>query len=252
VQAPESAWTASRRRREAEAALEPDLTGRRRDQVGAAHDVGNALKFIVDRNSQLIGVQTVCPAQHEVADITLEILRLPPLQTIDKGCLRVADPEPPGPYGAPVRQTVAAGSGIGQPAIDRRARRRVANFLARAGAAIGQSGRLELFKRRAIGCETPALPEHFAIPLEAEALQRSQDVFRRARDIARRIDILHTHQPLAADAAGVEIAADRRDQRPEMQGSGGRRGKTAAITGGFFRHDNSPGQSVEPRRDHHT
>jgi hypothetical protein len=143
-----------------------------------------------------------------------------------------------------MHQTGATGAGVSKAAIDRRAQRRIGDLTARAGAAVGQPGALERFEGRRVGFGTPALPEHRAIPLEAKGLKCFQDIVRGTRDIARRIDILHTHQPLAALAAGIEKTADRRDQRPEMQGPGGRRRETPAIGNGLVRHHDQRNQTA--------
>ena len=56
------------RRRQAERALQQDLARRVVGQVLAAHDVGDALRGVVDHHRQLVGPQAVGAPQHEVAD----------------------------------------------------------------------------------------------------------------------------------------------------------------------------------------
>ena len=64
------------RRRHAEHALQEDLARRRREQVGAAHDVGDPLRGVVDDDGELIGVEAVAAAHDEVADVAREPLLL--------------------------------------------------------------------------------------------------------------------------------------------------------------------------------
>ena len=71
-----------RRYRAAESLQQQDLARRRRDQVGSAHDVGNALQIVVDDDGELIREQTVGAPHDKIADVTPEVLRLRPLQTI--------------------------------------------------------------------------------------------------------------------------------------------------------------------------
>ena len=56
------------RRRQAERALQQDLARRGIEQVGAADDIGDPLRGIIDHDRQLVGPVAVRAAQHEVAD----------------------------------------------------------------------------------------------------------------------------------------------------------------------------------------
>ena len=59
-----------------------DLARRRREQVGPAHHVRDALERIVDDDRELVGVEPVRAPHHEVADLAREILRLRSLQAV--------------------------------------------------------------------------------------------------------------------------------------------------------------------------
>ena len=59
-----------------------DLAWRRRHQVGAAHDGGDALRRIVDDDRELIGDEAVGAPDHEVADVPREVLLLRTLQQV--------------------------------------------------------------------------------------------------------------------------------------------------------------------------
>ena len=77
----------------------------------------------------------------------------------------------------------------------------------------------------------------YDIPLEAKALKGQQDMVCRAGHRAWRVDVLDAHKPLTAVGTRIEIAADGRDKRAEMQRPGRRRGETAAVTTRFRRRN---------------
>ena len=58
----------------AQALPQPQLTWRGHQQVGTAHDIGHLLLNIIHDHGQLVGPEAVCPQQHEVADIALQLL----------------------------------------------------------------------------------------------------------------------------------------------------------------------------------
>jgi len=69
---------------------------------------------------------------------------------------------------------------------------------------------LELLQRRKVEGDPAALIYDFAVPVESETLQGAQNAIRTARYDAGSVEILDTHQPLAAVAAGIEVASDGR------------------------------------------
>jgi len=113
-----------------EAALQQYLARRRGQQISAAHDLGNALIIVVDRNSQLISETAIRTQQNEVADIAGQSLVSEALQTIGKRNFLIIHPQTPGPCRTALRQAIPAGTGIDQAAIARRMGRQVGNFLA--------------------------------------------------------------------------------------------------------------------------
>lgn len=80
---------------------ELDLPGRVVEQVGAAHDVGDALMDVVDDGGELIGPKTVCALEHEVADLMLDILRECAAETIREGGGARSCEKAKGPDGTP-------------------------------------------------------------------------------------------------------------------------------------------------------
>ena len=62
--------------------LQEDLARRRREQVGAAHDVRDALQRVVDDDRELVGEEPVGAPDDEIADVAREVLRLRSLQAV--------------------------------------------------------------------------------------------------------------------------------------------------------------------------
>src|SRR6185369_16692780 len=83
------------RRRESELTLQPDLPRRRCEQVGAAHDIGDSLKCIIDDDGELVGEQAVGALDDEIADIAIETLLLSALEAIGERDRRGVDRDPP-------------------------------------------------------------------------------------------------------------------------------------------------------------
>ena len=76
---------------------------------------------------------------------------------------------------------------------------------------------LELLQGGQVRRDPAALIDDFAVPLEAEPFQRAQDPVRTAGYDAGGIEILDPQQPPAAMVAGVQVAADRREKRSQVQ-----------------------------------
>ncbi len=58
---------------------------------------------------------------------------------------------------------------------------------------------------------------HLAIPGEAEGFERAEDGVGAAGDDARGVQVFHAQQPPPAVMAGVEVTAQGRDERPQVQ-----------------------------------
>ena len=197
-----------------------DLPRGRVEEVGAAHDVGHALRRIVDHHGQLVGEQPVGAIEHEVADLARERLPLRSLQAVDECDLRFRNPHPERPRRPAGGQPGTTGARVEARAVDREAERGIGDLAARAAAPIGM--RAQLLQRLAVERLAAALVEHFAVPAEAQRGQRAQDVVGRARLHARPVEILHAQEPAPAGGARVEPARQRRHQRAEVQRPGGR------------------------------
>ena len=59
---------------QAEDLLQIKLAGRRIEQVGAAHHIGDALPGVIQHHGQLIGNQAVAAANDEIADLAAQML----------------------------------------------------------------------------------------------------------------------------------------------------------------------------------
>ncbi len=58
------------------------------------------------------------------------------------------------------------------------------------------------------------------VPVQGEALERTQHLVRATGDYPRRIEIFHPQEPAATAGAGVEEAAHGGDQGAQVQRSG--------------------------------
>jgi len=80
-----------------------------------------------------------------------------------------------------------------------------------------------------VGIVAPALINDLAVVLHAAGGERGENFFGGTGHAARRINVFDAHQPCAAVMPRIGVAGYGRDQRTEMQRSGGRGGKAAAI-----------------------
>src|SRR5690349_7253692 len=110
-----------------------------------------------------------------------------------------------------------------------RAYERIGDFLACAAARIDEPRGLQALERVLVEGHAPALPDGRLVGHHAEAGEGIEDIFRRAGNGARAVDVLDAHEPRAAMRAGVEPACQRADQRAEVQRACRRRRETAAI-----------------------
>jgi len=215
------------RRRQAQPLLQKDLARCGVEQVGAPHDVRDALVGVVDHDGQLVGEVAVGAQQHEVADLAREVLAESALHDIVEADGRGVDPQAPGAGRLPGWQAGAAGTRIDHGAIGRQCG--IGQLPARAGAGIDEVVALERFQGLTVTLLACALHQHRAIPLEAAGVERAQNVIRRLTRAARLVYVLHAQQPAATLYARFEAAAERRDQRTEVQRPTRTGGKTADV-----------------------
>jgi len=166
----------------------------------------------------LVGPEAVGAFQGKVAGGVGEVFNLiaeAPVVPVD---FTVGDPEAAAAGWAAGSEAVAAGAGI-----------EVASPEFTAGAAAGVDLIAELGKRGGVGFVALALVEDGAVPNEAIGLKGAEDAIGGAGDGAWRVKVLNADEPLAAGAAGVEIAGGGGDEAAEVEVPGGRGGEASAV-----------------------
>ena len=205
--------------RQTEGLLQQDLPRRARKQVGAPDYVQNALLGVVDDDGELVCEQAIAAPQYEIPDAPGDVGDLQALEAVHELYVPVRHAEPQGCF---CRRTTAR----------RQALRRMEQLVARVGAQVFRQGGqrrpgagavpelaicCKAVERGAIGIEPRALPQHRAIPVQSESVQRGEDVVRGAGLLAGRIEVLDPEQPFALARTGFKPARARRDQRSEVQ-----------------------------------
>ena len=206
-----------------------DLARRRVEQVGAAHHVGHAGFGVVDHHCELVGEEAVGTLDDVIAGVGGERDFLRALHRVVEAD-RAFGAHPPRAALATGRQAVATGAGVAARAIARE--RLVGELAPGARARIGMAGGLQRVECGLVGGGAPALPHDLAIPFEAKAFEGGEDTLGGAGHRAWAVDILDAQQPASAVGARFQEAADRGDQRAEVQRAG-RRGREAADVGRF-------------------
>src|SRR6266567_2046282 len=199
-----------RRCRQAEPALQPDLARCRGEQIGAAHDVSDVLCCVVDDDRKLIGEQAVGALDDEIADLSLEPLLVPSLETIAKPDRFVGHPQSPCLGLASGRGAAATRSGID--AFAAGAESPGFDLPAGAGAGEGFSVPDEALDRLLVERAAMALADDLAVPLEAVRFERGENYRCCVIAAARLVDSLDPHQPPAAGGARIAIACERSDE----------------------------------------
>jgi len=210
-----------------QAPREPDLARRRVQQVGATDDRVHSLRRVIHHYGKLVGELSVGSQQDEIADGGGHILPLRSLHAIVENDLLVWREHAPGACVAPVRQAGTAGARVYRGTIDPHCRCAGGNLAPRAGAGVDVAVVAQLAQRGAIGITASALVEDLAIPLEGESGERAQDGVGGTGSGSLPVDVLDAQQPVASARTRIEIAADGRDERAEVQRARRRRGKAA-------------------------
>ena len=163
------------RRRKAQQPLQQDLARRRVGEVGAADDLADVLRRVVDDDSELIGVDTVSTNDDEVVDhaalgtqqLILELDPLPIRAQAQREPLSGFDAPPP------LRgRELAAGARIGalgQLAVGRRGG--LADLSAGAEARVQPAGCVQLAERVVVEPVALRLAHGLLVPVEPERAQ---------------------------------------------------------------------------------
>jgi len=217
------------RRAKSEQALQPYLPRRRRQQIGATHDVGDALQFIVDHDGQLVCDEAVRTFDDKVSDVAVEPLLLRALQPVFVSDRGAADGNPQCARGATRGSAVSARTRIDVFSTLTHGRSR--EFLASAGAVVDLSRATEDRNGILVVTRALALPHNRTIPYEAVRFECCKDGIRSAGTTSRLVDILDAQEPFAAITPRVAIARNSGNERTEMKRAGWRRREASAISG---------------------
>ena len=129
----------------------------------------------------------------------------------------------------------AAGAGVDQFAVTLLAlplrRQHLGDFLARAGAGVGQSGSQQLVQRLLVQGISFRLQDGRCIGHQAVRVQLREDGVGRLRAATGLVDILDAYQPAPLMGACVQPAGQCGDQRTRVQRAGGGGGETADVHG---------------------
>ncbi len=215
--------------RHSQASRQPDLTWCGVKQVDPAHYGADTLRSIVHHHRQLVGELTVGAEQNKVADRLGEILSNHPLNAIREANFCRRDAHSPSTCGPPRGQTRAACSGVEQPTVHRTSRCTGTDFPSRAGTGVDVTAGLQALQCGMVYILPLALNQHLTVPFKGECLQRPQDLVRCAWLRSLPVDVFDAQQPLTAMSARIKIAAERSDQRTEVQRTGRRRREATAI-----------------------
>lgn len=192
--------------------IQRNLPHRRLNQIGAADDLGDPLKVVIDHHRQVVGKQSVATVDNKIfsrqrlvgdqraAQAVGELQNRMGLAQTQRGVFR---PQP----------KVAAVTII-DPAygVDTRAG---------AGAVVAQPLLAQPGQRLAVGFVPLRLPEYLAVPVQTVVVELAQDGVGGPGDFARRVDIFNTNAPDTLVRAGLQVAAERGDQRAEVEFAGG-------------------------------
>src|SRR5690606_15937471 len=200
----------------AQLSLQVDLPRCRLQQVHTSYDLGHTLFEIIHDHRQVIRDEVVAPANDEVAGFRLQPLRFSTLHEIDESYRLVVSPETncARPRGA----SGATGAGIDAPQRPLRSSRKT---LARAATPIRQPFLEQALDYLVVVRGVATLVEHRPVPLEAVRRQRPDDGVSRALALPWRIDGCDAKQPATPTGSCLKVTCDRRDQRAEVQRTGG-------------------------------
>ncbi len=185
------------------------MRGRRVQQIDASHDGRDALLGVVDNYGQMVSGQAVAAHDDVVPERGREVRLDVALQTVvelqSAGVDAHADR---GVYGRKVAVTTGARVSRRFSVVGR------ANLAARAAATESLTSGEQPSRCGVVRCAPGALIENGPIPFELESFERPQDLVGRSGHLTWRIDVLDSHEPLAAGLTRVQIARDSGHERP--------------------------------------
>lgn len=216
------------RDRQPQQGRQKDVARCRVGQVGAAHDLADALRRVVDDDRELIRRHAVGPAHDEVVDHRAALAQQPVSEPDPRAIgaqpqrTPVAGGDPPRPLG--VRQR-PAGARVAARAEAVRRRRGLADLGPRAEARVHAPEALERRQRVPVALPPLGLAHDRPVPVDPERPQVGalRGLERAPRPL--RVEILDAHQEASAGAARAQPRDQRGSQAAEMQRPGRRRRK---------------------------
>ena len=207
----------------------------RLQQVVAADDLADALPGVVDDHREVVGGRAVVAADHEVVDDPVLVA----VQAIGEADARGAGAD------AQRRRAAAgalaallglgeleAGAGVGalgQRPVGGGARR--ADLGARAEALVEVARVAQAVDRVLVGLGARGLPDHVAVPVEADRAEVVQLPLGRAGLHPPLVEVLHPHEEAGAGAAGRQPREQRRAEVADVQGARRARGEASVVRG---------------------
>src|SRR5262245_31868804 len=194
--------------REAECPLQQHLPRRVAEEVAAADHLSHALGGIVDDHGELISEQSIAAPDDEIAERGRNVLYVLALERVAKGDRTLSDAKSRRERTVGMTRPLATEARIEEFLGVRGTGSIVCGqFLAAARTNIRASRSLQGRQRRFVGFRAGALVEDRTVPFEAEPFERAQNIVRCSGNYARRVEILHAHEPFAALRTCLEIAA---------------------------------------------
>src|SRR5688572_8703543 len=229
--------------------LEQDLPRGRGEEIRAANHVGDTLCGIVDRDGKLISREAIASVQHERTGRACYV----GAHGTETPIVEVDDP-------IQNAQSYRARSRGGRVRAGRRMEQLVAGFLrpaaecgelAAAAAAVQcQSELRQSIERRVILRGARALAQDRPVPFETKSIQIGDNLFDRTWPFTRRVEILDAQQPSTPPGTGLQVAADGREERTEMEWPRRARGEAPAIPARRFSGTSRPGRRTASRDVH--
>ena len=222
---------------EPEGALDEDLARSGLEQIAAPHHLADPLFRVVDDDCKVVGDDSAGTQHDEITDLLLGVLGHGPLDCVAELDGRGADAQPDRARLASRGQPLAAGARIDA----------VHQIPSRAAARECPAPVREPLERLDIRLRAPALMHDLAVPVHREPIEIAQDGVDGTRGVAGSVEIIDAHEPAPAPPAGVQQAPERRNERAEVQRTGGGRCEAAARgSGRRFGEGRAAGAQVQP------
>jgi hypothetical protein len=200
--------------------LQLQLPCRTVQEICSADHICDTLIRIVHDDAELIGEKSVATADHDISE-PVQVQRAVALDAVGEIDPAAGDSKARR-GGSGVAGTLTAGPGVPGIALGR-------DRLARTAALKRVTLLPQLLQRRLVQRQAGGLVYDIPVPEQVQGDQGLEDVPDAAGDDARGVQIFDPDPPAPAMVAGVQVAAERCDQRPQVQAAGGRGGEAAGV-----------------------